>query len=312
MNHNMLKHPWLVAVWPGMGQVAMSAGYYLMAKLDMTVLAEIPSADLFDMDHIEVKGGVIRAGRLPRSRFFVWNDPKERHDMIVFIGEAQPPLAKFAFCRRLIETAKSWGVERIFTFAAMATAMNPEEESRVFSAVTEPRILDILPRDKLETLEDGQIGGMNGVLLAAAREANIPGVCLLGEMPHLFSQLPFPKASLAVLDTFQEIANVRVDLGELEKQADSVSKQLGEFLAQIEQNLMRASTSHEAAEDREVGAMASEESKLSQSEEKNVERLFAESRVDRSKAYELKRELDRLGVFSTYEDRFLDLFKPRE
>ena len=28
-----LKNPWLVAVWPGMGHVAMSAGYYLMAKL---------------------------------------------------------------------------------------------------------------------------------------------------------------------------------------------------------------------------------------------------------------------------------------
>ncbi len=26
--------------------------------------------------------------------------------------------------------------------------------------------------------------------------------------------------------------------------------------------------------------------------------------------YELKRELDRLGVFAEYEDRFLDLFKP--
>ena len=30
-----LHDPWLVAVWPGMGQVAISAGYYLMAKLGM-------------------------------------------------------------------------------------------------------------------------------------------------------------------------------------------------------------------------------------------------------------------------------------
>jgi hypothetical protein len=30
---------------------------------------------------------------------------------------------------------------------------------------------------------------------------------------------------------------------------------------------------------------------------------------DRSKAFELKQELDRLGVFKEYEDRFLDLFK---
>jgi hypothetical protein len=30
-----LNQPWLVAVWPGMGHVAISAGYYLMAKLGM-------------------------------------------------------------------------------------------------------------------------------------------------------------------------------------------------------------------------------------------------------------------------------------
>jgi len=30
---------------------------------------------------------------------------------------------------------------------------------------------------------------------------------------------------------------------------------------------------------------------------------------DRSKALELRQELDRLSVFKDYEDRFLDLFK---
>ena len=30
---------------------------------------------------------------------------------------------------------------------------------------------------------------------------------------------------------------------------------------------------------------------------------------DRSRAFELKQELDRLEVFKEYEDRFLDLFK---
>ena len=29
-----LHRPWLVAIWPGMGHVALNAGYYLLAKLD--------------------------------------------------------------------------------------------------------------------------------------------------------------------------------------------------------------------------------------------------------------------------------------
>ena len=31
-----LNRPWMVAVWPGMGKVAISAGYYLVAKLGTT------------------------------------------------------------------------------------------------------------------------------------------------------------------------------------------------------------------------------------------------------------------------------------
>ncbi|MFZ9936390.1 MAG: hypothetical protein ACO3JG_04960 [Luteolibacter sp.] len=39
-----LHDPWLVAAWPGMGGVAITAGYYLMAKLGMHLLMEF-SAD---------------------------------------------------------------------------------------------------------------------------------------------------------------------------------------------------------------------------------------------------------------------------
>ncbi len=73
-----LKNPWLVAVWPGMGNVAVSAGYYLMAKLGMHLLAEFPARELFDVDHVQVKNGLIQPGRLPQSRLFVWNDPRGR------------------------------------------------------------------------------------------------------------------------------------------------------------------------------------------------------------------------------------------
>jgi len=41
----------------------------------------------------------------------------------------------------------------------------------------------------------------------------------------------------------------------------------------------------------------------------HIEQLFEQAGRDRSNAYELKRELDRLGLYKEYEDRFLDLFK---
>ena len=49
-NEGRLTKPWLVAAWPGMGHVAVSAGYYLMAKLGMHLLTEFPAQELFDVE----------------------------------------------------------------------------------------------------------------------------------------------------------------------------------------------------------------------------------------------------------------------
>ena len=305
-----LSNPWVVAVWPGMGQVALSAGYYLLAKLGMYQLAEFAARELFEVEHVEVKAGLVHAGRLPRSRMFVWIDPDRKHDVIVFIGEAQPPHGKYAFCRRLIEYAQELGVQRVFTFAAMASQMHPRDESRVYGVAADQDSLEELKRLELEILQDGQISGLNGVLLGVAAEAGMRGTCLLGEMPHLFAPLPFPKASLAVLEVFTTIAGIELDFSELRQQAQTMEENLDELLGKLQQ-AMRAR--HTQEEDQWPGAEPNEEEKgLSPDDRQRIERLFRQAQRDRSKAYELKQELDRLGVFREYEDRFLDLFnKPR-
>src|SRR6516165_10395628 len=300
-----LNHPWLVAVWPGMGHVALNAGVYLLAKLSMNLIAEFEANDLFDVDHVEVKEGIIQAGRRPRNRLFVWTDPKEKHDLVVFLGEAQPPIGKYAFCRQLIAHARQLGVERVFTFAAMATQMHPEHSSRIFGAATDRESLQELKRLELEILEDGHIGGLNGVLLGAASEDGLPGACLLGEMPHIFSQLPFPKASQAILEVFAAIAGIDLDLTELSEQAKAMDQQLGELLTRVEQ----AYGQQHAEEEETYGSEAPEEERVSSADRQWIEGLFEQAVKDRSRAFELKQELDRLGLFTEYEDRFLDLFK---
>ena len=305
-----LNNPWLVAVWPGMGHVAISAGYYLMAKLGMHLLAELSAQELFDVEHVEVKGGLIHTGRIPRSRFFVWNDPRGKHDIVVFLGEAQPPRGKYAFCLSLIEFARGLGVERVFTFAAMATQMHPKADSRVFGAATDEESLAELKRLELEVLEDGHIGGLNGVVLGVAADHGLRGACLLGEMPHIFTQFPFPKASLAVLEVFTTIADIEIDFTELSEQARDMEQKLGELLAQVER-----AYEHEQqapAEEETVSRSPAEEERLRPEVRRRIEQLFGQAKQDRSYAYELKRELDRLNVYPEYEDRFLDLFKKSE
>jgi uncharacterized protein len=305
-----LNHPWFIAVWPGMGQVAVSSGYYMLAKLGMHLFAEFSPHELFDIDHVEVQAGIITKAPLPRSRCFLWRDAQEKHDIILFIGEAQPPVGKRAFCQALVEFAKRLRVERVLTFAAMATPMRPERVSRVFGAATNATLLSELTKLGVKVLEEGHIGGLNGVFLGEAAEAGLPGLCLLGEMPQIFAQIPFPGAALAVLKTFASLADVKIDLDELIEQSDELGQKLGEVLAKVEagQEPPPGTETEETAEETEPVP----ERRLSLEDERRIDALFAQARADRSKAFELKQELDRLGVFHDYEDAFLNLFQKPE
>ena len=323
-----LTHPWLIAVWPGMGHVAINAGVYLLSKLEMTGLAEFEGGDLFDVNQVEVIDGLIQPARRPRNRLFLWSDPHKRHDLILFIGEAQPPIGKFPFCRQLIEYAKQLGVERVITFAAMATNMRPEHPSRVFGAATDLEAVQELRNLDLTILKNGNIGGLNGVLLGAAAACGLRGACLLGEMPQVFAQVPFPKASLAILEVFSTMMGLEIELNELAEQAKAVEEQLGNLLHRVEEQYGPQPGVTEEEEESKFSSAFDEESKpeeeqsekigyryeeptepVSPTAEQKIEELFARAATDRSKAFELKRELDRLGLFKKYEDRFLDLFK---
>jgi hypothetical protein len=194
------------------------------------------------------------------------------------------------------------------TFAAMATQWHPGDRSGVFGAATDAETLDELKRLELDILGEGQIGGLNGVLLGAAAEARLPGACLLGEMPHVFTQFPFPKASLAILEAFSTMSGVELDLTELSEQANVMEEQLGDLLSRVER---RISDQPDEGEEEEEGFKVEqpEEVGTNAADRERIERLFELAGKDRSKAFELKQFLDRLGVFKDYEDRFLDLFK---
>jgi proteasome assembly chaperone (PAC2) family protein len=273
--------------------------------------AEYATSDLFDVDHVAVQAGLVQPFRYPKNQFFVWHNPDGGSDLIVFIGEAQPLHGRYNFCRKLIDYAQSEGVSKIFTFAAMATGADLSDESRVIGVATDADTMRQLTENDIALLQSGSISGMNGIMLGVAAERKIPGGCLLGEMPAALVNVPFPKASYAVLNAFGQLAGFEIDLAELQLEVDRIDRQLSEALDQI-RRLEQQGHSEFSEEEETFIPDPLDNSKLSEDEKAFLERMFEEAERDRSKAFELKRELDRLEVFRDYEDRFLDLFKKNE
>jgi hypothetical protein len=318
-----LRDPWLLAVWPGMGSVAMLAGSHLLRRLKPRRAAELNAHDFFEVQAVDVTEGIATAAHLPRNVIFEWRDPAARHDLLIFLGEAQPARGGELLCQMVLDYAIDRGVRRLFTFAAMATGLELGSAPRTLAAATDRATLAEATAVGAAALEGGQIGGLNGALLAAGVERHIPGICLLGEIPYFAAQFPFPRAAQVVLERFAEISGIPIDVTELTTEAEEVEQKLAQMLEQVAREAEGIGNGTEEGDiftppEATATPPAQEEppppraKPLDEKTRQKLEGLFEAARRDRGRAVELKKELDRLGVFRQYEDRFLDLFRRAE
>ena len=63
-----------------------------------------------------------------------------------------------------------------FTFAAIATQLHPGTPARAFVATTDLDALEECKAHGAVALKGGRIGGLNGLLLAAAAERGMPAI----------------------------------------------------------------------------------------------------------------------------------------
>ena len=138
------------------------------------------------------------------------------------------------------------------------------------------------------------------------------GACLLGEMPHIFTQLPYPEGVAGDPRGVLDDRRHRTRFQGVARAGARTDQQLGELLAQVEKQYgQQLSRRRGGRRGRRLprGARRGGREEAQAAEDKRIEELFDVAKRDRSKAFELKRELDRLELFKEYEDRFLDLFK---
>jgi len=307
--------PWMIAAWPGMGSVASIAALYLVRELNMTEAEELPPGGHFDVSDVEAREGLIAPVRLPRGRFFSWTNPGPGRDLVVFLHEAQPSYACLSYAEKLLDVAQRKGVERVVTFASLACGLHPSEHPKVSGVATDAAALDELRRAEVSPIADGQIGGLNGLLLGAAAARGMTGVGLLAEIPFFAMRVANPKAARAALSVFSVLAGIDVSLDALSRQAAAFDLAMAEAIER-----MRRESEVNEPEEVDVDGEGVEpepspapDAKQSAADEAaaiaRIEELFELASRDVTHAVRLKQELDRQGVFGKYEERFLDLFR---
>jgi hypothetical protein len=308
-----LKKPIFICAWPGMGEVAYRCALFLKEVLGFKMFAKLEAGKFFKPAAVTVEKGIIDLPLLSAG-FFYYAKGKDFPNIILFLGEAQPPL-EYAeeFSYKIIDFVKKYKISFVFTFAAKPEAIDHKQEPSVWVSATHQEILKEFEKFPVKILREGQISGLNGVILGAAKKKKLKGVCLLGEIPFYTVQIENPKTSANILKIVDEYLGLNLNLEPLRERGKFIEEEIDKLISYLKGEISFPGPTPLSEEDIEkIKKDLAAYTKLPQSAREKIEKLFKEAQKDITIASKLKEELDRWNVYKEYEDRFLDLFKKKD
>jgi len=219
----------MLASWPGIGDVSLTAAKYLVEKLNAVEIGEIEPINFFEPVGVTVRDNVVESPRFPESKFYYWQSAKAGKGLVIFIGEEQPGFKGYELVNCVLDVAQRFKVARVYSCAAAVTRIHHSEEMKVWGAATTSNLVDELSKHDVVLRGNLRIAGLNGLILGMAKERGMEGICLLGEVPAYATQIANPRASLAVLGILTKMLGITLDLTEL----DNLAKQVDEEMDRI-------------------------------------------------------------------------------
>ena len=226
----------LVCGLPGMAHVGKIPVDYLIKQLNAELIGEIYSKHFPPYVIINKDGSV----DLLRNELHYLRD--DLGGFIVFLsGNAQAfsPEGQYEIVENVLDWAIEKKVKRVISIAALVTD-RPFEVPSVYCTTTSPVLLEEAKALGVQTLDQGIIGGENGLIIGLAKKKNIEGICLLTET-HGY-QTPTgeyvmdPRTAPATLKILTQMLNLKVDMEPMAKRITEMDEAFAE-MAEIERRM---------------------------------------------------------------------------
>jgi proteasome assembly chaperone (PAC2) family protein len=266
---------------------------------------------------VVVDQGVVQSFTEPTVQRRVWTDPIEEQDIVLITSEKDS--STYQECRDLLNLACPVKTNNVVAFAAQPND-RLEAGFRISVAFALKRDLDGL-NPRVDLYEGQSITGPAGILLGVAAELDQSAFCIVIEYAAS-SQFVSSAAIKAAILTFSRITAIETYRGQMSEQAIRMHKHLKKMAEQRNQEYMEAQanqtdhasppTTHSKESYLETSPSIEDELRLAENVQW-IEQLFdgigdGKDRLDRARKVFLKSELDRLGLYDQFENRFLDLW----
>jgi proteasome assembly chaperone (PAC2) family protein len=235
-----MNDPVLIAGWPGMGLVAFKSVAYLVEKLQARPLAQFDLPDLYQIRGITVNNGVVEAIEIPKGNAYYSSVPGAPRSLILFLGDEQPVAGKeLIVSREILSMAQGLGCREVYTFAAMVTGISHHAVPKVWGCTNIASMLETMKQHDIMPMSEGQISGLNGLLVGVAAALGLRASCLLGELPYYATQIAYYPAACAVLEKFMELTGMSLDLATLRQQSKTTQIEIDTYIEHVKREALR-------------------------------------------------------------------------
>ena len=253
-----LENPVMVASWPGIGNIGIIAVDTLKNMLGAEELGEIEPWDFFYPKKVLIRNGELKDVEFPASKFYFKRTGET--DLLFFVGEEQPSdggrtyaegKKAYQMANLVLDVAQKFGCKRVYTSGAAVAPIHHTARPKVWAVPnTKGLISEVKTYENTILMSEiegrggqGNITGLNGLLLGVARKRGIEAICVMGEIPVYLQgfPLPYPRASKSVLEVLTAALGIEIDMDRIAgfiEQSDSQIEQLYEkFPPEIKEQL---------------------------------------------------------------------------
>ncbi len=209
-----MRNPLLIQGVPGLGLVGKIAVSFLIDKMHAEKVVEIYS------DYLTLPEGspgvkLEEDGIKPITYDIYWTRGNGR-DLLLLTSEVQPlTIGQYAIANLVLDYAVEKGVDTVITLGGYVPG-SPDVKG-VFACTNDKEFMEELKAHGVNPLSGGYVTGAAGLLVGLAELRGLKSACLLGTTEGTF---PDPRASKMVLEVIKSLYRVKVDLQELEVEAE--------------------------------------------------------------------------------------------
>ena len=218
--------------WVDAGSGGTGGVRHLIGSLAARKLAEVDPEEFYSFTDtrplVAITAPGERSVHWPRGELY-GAILEHTHDLLLFVAP-EPNLRWSAYTRMLLDGLQHFGVQSITCIGSIFNAVPHRAEVRMTGWANEPGLREALERNRVVfTNYEGPTGFVT-VLLAAAQERGIPAAAVFGFAPNYIQGVPNPRVSLALLRMFSQLSGVPLELGELERAARALTRQVDRLL----------------------------------------------------------------------------------